>query len=80
MTTTVNDSSVVNNLANLFIIIWVGLRGGISVAMALPLPPSMYREISLYCCYFIILFSIVVQGLMLNNVVGVPLLKMKLIA
>lgn len=55
--------------SNLSILTWAGLRGGISVAMALSLPPSPYKEIILACCYFIVIFSIVVQGLTLNSVV-----------
>ncbi|MBD0296999.1 MAG: hypothetical protein M3342_23495 [Bacteroidota bacterium] len=57
------------NTGNLFILTWAGLRGGISVAMALLLPPSTYREIILSCCYFIVLFSVIIQGLTLNEVV-----------
>ena len=54
---------------NLSILTWAGLRGGISIAMALSLPPSPYREIILSCCYFIVLFSVIVQGLTLAKVV-----------
>ncbi len=54
---------------HLTILTWAGLRGGISVAMALTLPASTYREIILASCYFIVIFSIIVQGLTLNKVV-----------
>ena len=57
------------NFGNLFILTWAGLRGGISVAMALSLPPSQYREVILSCCYFIVLFSVIGQGLTLTKVV-----------
>jgi CPA1 family monovalent cation:H+ antiporter len=57
------------SLANLSILTWAGLRGGISVAMALSLPESAYREIILASCYFIVIFSIIFQGLTLNRVV-----------
>ena len=57
------------NFGNLCILTWAGLRGGISVAMALSLPPSEYREIILSCCYLIVLFSVIVQGLTLTKVV-----------
>lgn len=57
------------NFSNLFILTWAGLRGGISVAMALSLPESPYREMILSSCYFIVIFSIIVQGLSLNKVV-----------
>ena len=57
------------NRTNLTILTWAGLRGGISIAMALSLRPTVYREIILSCCYFIVIFSIIVQGLTLNKVV-----------
>jgi CPA1 family monovalent cation:H+ antiporter len=57
------------NFGNLFILTWAGLRGGISVAMALSLPVSPYKEVILSSCYFIVIFSIIVQGLTLNKVV-----------
>lgn len=56
-------------LNNLFTLTWAGLRGGISIAMALSLPISPFRESILSCCYFIVLFSIIGQGLTINWVV-----------
>ena len=58
------------NFSNLTILTWAGLRGGISVAMALSLPQSPYREIILASCYFVVIFSIIGQGLTLNKVVN----------
>ncbi|MDQ6763656.1 MAG: sodium:proton antiporter [Bacteroidota bacterium] len=57
------------NARNLFILTWAGLRGGISVAMALSLPSSHYKEIILSVCYLIVIFSVIVQGLTLNKLV-----------
>ncbi len=57
------------NVRNISIITWAGLRGGISIAMALRLPASPYREVILASCYIIVIFSIIVQGLTLNSVV-----------
>ncbi|MGY4385076.1 CPA1 family monovalent cation:H+ antiporter [Pedobacter sp. UYP24] len=42
---------------------WGGLRGGISVALALSLSPSMYRDQFVLITYVIVVFSILVQGM-----------------
>jgi monovalent cation:H+ antiporter, CPA1 family len=57
------------SFSSLSILTWAGLRGGISIAMALSLPESPYREIILSSCYFIVIFSIIIQGLTLNKLV-----------
>jgi len=51
------------------ILTWGGLRGGISVALALSLPAGSNREIVLAITYIIVVFSILVQGMTLNRVV-----------
>ena len=45
------------------ILTWGGLRGGLSVALALSLPAAMHGEFFLVITYIVVLFSIVVQGL-----------------
>jgi len=52
------------------ILIWAGLRGGISVALALSLPESPYKALIVSASYLIVIFSIIVQGLTLNKVVN----------
>ncbi len=42
---------------------WGGLRGGISIALALSLPPSAAREMVVAMTYVVVVFSILVQGL-----------------
>jgi len=44
------------------IMTWGGLRGGISIALALSLPQSMFKEIFVPVTFVIVLFSIIVQG------------------
>jgi CPA1 family monovalent cation:H+ antiporter len=45
------------------ILTWGGLRGGISIALALSLPASPYRDLILVATYMVVVFSILVQGL-----------------
>lgn len=47
---------------------WSGLRGGISVALALSLPPGDFREPLLAACYGTVIFTMIVQGLTLHRV------------
>jgi monovalent cation:H+ antiporter, CPA1 family len=42
---------------------WGGLRGGISVALALSLPPGPERTLLLFMTYVVVAFSILVQGM-----------------
>ena len=44
---------------------WGGLRGGISVALALALPASPWRDALISVAYVVVVFSILVQGLTL---------------
>jgi len=45
------------------IMTWGGLKGGISVALALSLPASEWTSLILTCTYVVVIFSIIVQGL-----------------
>ena len=45
------------------IMTWGGLRGGISIALALSLPKEMNRDLFLTVTYGVVVFSIIVQGL-----------------
>ncbi len=50
------------------ILVWGGLRGGISIALALSLPDSPIRETILTATYVIVVFSVVVQGATVGKV------------
>ena len=45
------------------ILTWGGLRGGISIALALSIPASDERDLLLTAAYVVVVFSILVQGL-----------------
>jgi CPA1 family monovalent cation:H+ antiporter len=49
------------------ILTWGGLRGGISVALALSLPGGPHRDALITVTYVVVVFSIVVQGLTLSR-------------
>ncbi len=49
------------------ILTWGGLRGGLSVALALYLPQEMYRDQFVSITYIIVIFSIIVQGLTIGK-------------
>lgn len=48
---------------------WGGIRGGISIALALSLEPQMERELFLTVTYVIVVFSIIGQGLTIGPLV-----------
>jgi CPA1 family monovalent cation:H+ antiporter len=57
------------NRPNLRILTWGGLRGGISVALALSLPETMPRDLIVGITYVVVIFSIIVQGLTIGPLV-----------
>ena len=49
---------------------WGGLRGGISVALALSLPHGPARDTILTLTYVVVVFSILVQGLSIKPLIA----------
>jgi CPA1 family monovalent cation:H+ antiporter len=54
----------------LVILSWGGLRGGISLALALGLPDALHPEVFVPMTFAVVLFSAVVQGLTLKRLLG----------
>ena len=51
------------------IMTWGGLRGGISIALALGLSQEMHRDLFLVITYIVVVFSILIQGLSIEKLV-----------
>jgi len=51
------------------ILTWGGVHGGISIALALAIPDSPFKDLLLTMTYGVVIFSIVVQGLTMNQVI-----------
>jgi len=51
------------------IMTWGGLRGGISIALALSLTQDMHRDLFLVVTYIIVVFSIIGQGLTVGKLI-----------
>jgi CPA1 family monovalent cation:H+ antiporter len=52
------------------IMTWGGLRGAISIALALGLTTEMHRDLFLVITYVVVIFSIIVQGLTVGKLVN----------
>jgi len=47
---------------------WGGLRGGLSIALALSLPTTMFRDFFVSITYIVVIFSVIIQGLSIGKV------------
>ncbi|MBK5722351.1 sodium:proton antiporter [Dysgonomonas sp. Marseille-P4677] len=50
------------------ILVWGGLRGGVSIALALSIPENPYKQVIIAATYFVVVFSIIIQGLTISKV------------
>ena len=58
------------NINETIILTWAGLRGGISIALALSLPTGEVKDMILYATYVVVVFSIIAQGLTIEKLVN----------
>jgi Na+:H+ antiporter len=63
---------------SIWILTWGGLRGGISVALALSLKSNMHKTFIVPVTYIVVLFSIIAQGLTISKLVKKAILKKKI--
>ncbi len=49
------------------ILVWGGLRGGVSVALALTIDTDLHKNLFLSITYYVVVFSIIVQGLTIGK-------------
>ncbi len=52
------------------LLVWGGLRGGVSIALVISITHGAYAELLLEMTYFVVVFSIVVQGLTVGKLSG----------
>lgn len=52
------------------VLVWCGLRGGVSVALALSLDPSLHQSLFVSITYYVVVFSVVVQGLSIGKLIS----------
>lgn len=50
------------------VLVWGGIRGGVSIALAMSIPKSEYSSVILSITYCVVVFSIIVQGLTIAKV------------
>lgn len=50
------------------VLVWGGIRGGVSIALALSIPVNEYSQIIISITYCVVVFSIIVQGLTIAKV------------
>lgn len=53
------------------VLVWGGLRGGVSIALALTIDSHLNQNLFLSATYYVVVFSIVVQGLSIGKLISV---------
>lgn len=58
------------NKGSLTMLVWGGLRGGVSIALVIAIGDNPYKDLLLQMTYFVVVFSIIFQGLTLGKMSG----------
>ena len=53
---------------SLIVLVWGGIRGGVSIALVLSMPNSEWKDLLLEITYIVVILSIVIQGLTVGKV------------
>ena len=53
----------------IMILTWAGLKGGISIALALSLPDMEVKPVIIAAAYTVVVFSILIQGLSIERLI-----------
>ncbi len=56
-----------DHISSTFVLTWGGLRGGLSIALALSVPEALGHSWILGATYLVVVFSILVQGASMNT-------------
>jgi CPA1 family monovalent cation:H+ antiporter len=51
------------------VLVWGGLRGGVSIALALTIDPHLNQSLFLSATYYVVVFSIAIQGLSIGKLI-----------
>jgi CPA1 family monovalent cation:H+ antiporter len=62
------------------VLVWGGLRGGVSIALALTIDPHLNQSLFLSATYYVVVFSIAVQGLTIGKLIQALNRKQKRVA
>jgi monovalent cation:H+ antiporter, CPA1 family len=62
------------------VLVWGGLRGGVSIALALTIDPHLNQSLFLSATYYVVVFSIAVQGLSIGKLIQLLNRKPKKVA
>jgi len=64
--------------SSIILLVWGGLRGGVSVALALSIDKTLNQDLFISITYYVVVFSIIVQGLTIGKLTEMQRVKKKI--